>query len=192
MPHQTKTTAVPKSMQEQLARLLGGAFKEARSTSFTDRQWCKTLALVLRELDRYLEQNVDTDDLHYLMLLSGLAAADESLTEKNFWPGYAEGITRVALLLMGNYPDHKKRKLGRKKEGHYKLNTLRSVHWSQTADQRLRTLLVAGAVGFPQLSVNPREALSEFRMQHGYHAGYKEFLDWFRKTYPRDYASVFR
>ena len=50
----------------------------------------------------------------------------------------------------------------------------------------------AGQTGFPELSRNPREVLSEFRRLHGFKPGYREFLDWYRKVLPGDYSAVFR
>jgi len=184
--------AVPRSVQVQLARLFGANSAETRVTTRTDAQWRHTLRSILRELDRYLSENVDTDELHYLMILSGLAAADEALKEKDFWPGYVEGMTRVVLLLIGDYPDHRRRKPGRKKADHYKLDRLRSLHFGQDMNQRVRTLLAAGATGFPKLTRNPRDVLTEFRAEHGYAADYREFLSWYRKTYSQDYAAVFQ
>src|SRR5579864_5586240 len=128
-------------MQVQLARLFGSNSKEARGKTRTPAQWRRTLKSVLREIDSYVQRNVDTDDLHLLMLLSGLAAADESLKGDDFWPGYVEGMTRLALILLGDYPDHRRRKPGRKKDNHYSLNRLRSGYWMQTPDQRFRTVM---------------------------------------------------
>jgi hypothetical protein len=91
--------------------------------------------------------NVDTDDMHHMMLLSGLAAAHESLQEDDFWPGYVEGITRAMLVLLGDYPDHRRRKTGRRQADHYELHRLRTVQWMQTPAQRLHTLIAAGPVG---------------------------------------------
>jgi hypothetical protein len=102
-----------KSTQVQLARLFGSASKLATTDRRTAAQWRKTLKAVLGELDRYVSANVDTDELHRSMLLTGLVAADESLKQDDFWPGYAEGITRLALILLGDYPDHRRRKPGR-------------------------------------------------------------------------------
>jgi hypothetical protein len=100
-------------MEVQLARLFGAASAEAKMKSRSPAQWKRTLRGVLLELFRYLEANVETDDVHWPMLHSGLAAAYESLKGSDFWPGYVEGITRLALILMGDYPDHRKRKEGR-------------------------------------------------------------------------------
>jgi len=153
-------------------------------------QWKKTLRGILHELFCYLEANVETDDVHWPMLHSGLGAAYESLKGEDFWPGYVEGITRLALILMGDYPDHRKRKRGRKPEDHYRLSQRRSVQYVQTSNQKLRTLVAAPMLGI-ELSKDAHAALREFRDVAGYKVGYKEFFRWYRKKYPQDYAAVF-
>jgi hypothetical protein len=107
---------VPPGMKVQLERLFGSDSPEAKAAVRTDAQWRQTLSSVLAELFKYLEQNVHTDDMHWTMLCTGFAAAADSLKHDDFWPGYAEGITRIALLLMGDYPDHKTRGAGQKKK----------------------------------------------------------------------------
>jgi hypothetical protein len=181
---------VPEGMRVQLARLFGSEAPEAKSENRTDAQWRRTLLSVLRELDRYLAANVETDDVHLLMLHSGLYAAHESLKQKDFWPGYAEGITRLALLLMGDYPDHRRRKGGRKREYHYRLSRMRTVQYTQTTVQRVTLLLAAPLVGI-QLTTPPRDALSKFRAQFGYKPGLQKFFEWYRHNYPQDYAAIF-
>jgi hypothetical protein len=187
-----KPTPVPRGMQVQLERLFGAKSREAKATTRTPAQWRRTLKKVLRELDRYVAENVDTDDLHHLILLSGLAAADDSLKEEDFWPGYIEGITRFALVLLGDYPDHRKRKAGRRADDHYYLGRLRSVQWVQDRHQRLSTLLAVGAVGFPELSAKPRDVLNEFRRRYGFKPSQDDFLEWYRKNMSKDCAAVFR
>lgn len=185
---------VPVAMQVQLSRLFGSDSVQAKMRSRSPAQWKTTLRLILRELSRYLEANVETDDVHWPMLYSGLAGAYESLKEKDFWPGYAEGVTRLALILMGEYPDHRKRKRGRKQENHYQLSGCRTVGYVQTSTQKLHTLIAATAAG-PMLGINLSkgafDVLREFRAHAGYKAGYKEFFRWYREKYPQDYAAVF-
>jgi len=182
---------VPNVMRVQLSRFFGSQSREARATRRTTAEWKRTLKRVLGELDKYISENVDTDDVHFLIILSGLCAADEALKEKNFWPGYAEGITRVALCLLGEYPDHRKRQKGRKAHDHYNLQKFRTVRWLQTRNQRLLTLFAAWEYGFSQLGKNPHEALREFRDQYGFRPSYKKFFDWYKKTYPADYCKVY-
>lgn len=182
---------IPKSMQVQLSRLFGSSSKEASQELKTTAEWKDLLEKVLNELYNYLEANIETDEMHFLMLCSCLVASHESLKNDNFWPGYVEGIIRLALILMGDYPDHRRRKGGRKKQDHYKLNLMRTLTYVQDPDQRVRTLFAASRAGVPPLSCNIRDVMWEFRKERGSRASYKEFLRWFREKYPRDYAKMF-
>ena len=180
----------PPAMKVQLARLFGPSSPHARLDMATATEWRRTLRMVLRELDRYLSANVETDAVHRLMLHSGLAAASESLKRHNFWPGYVEGITRLALLLMGDYPDHRRRRRGQRRHDHYQLSRSREVRFFQTPAQKLNTLMAAPHVGI-ELRTSPGRALAEFRRQSGPKAGSGAFFAWYRRNHPEDYAAVF-
>ena len=184
-------SAVPKSTQVQLARLFGSDSKEARQTSRSPREWKTTLRKVLHELDRYVEANVDSDELHAALIATGFFAADESLKDSNFWPGYAEGLTRVILTLLGDYPDHRRRKRGAKSADHYALSSHRKLHYAQSAEQRFRTLLAAGVFGLPGLKTPPREALMEFSKRYDSKPSQTQFLRWYKKQFPEQYTAVF-
>ena len=133
MVPRVSSSEVPQGVQIQLARLFGDTSREARASHRTPAAWRITLRKVLRELDGYLEANVDTDDLHRLMLASCLWAAEESLKQEDFWPAYSEAITRFSLLLLSDYPDHRRRKPGRKRDNPCDLTARRTVHYSQSA-----------------------------------------------------------
>ncbi len=188
MSNKNTKSAVPKSMQVQLARLFGADSKEARRMQRSAKDWKATLRNVLHELDRYIQANVDTDELHATMIASGLFAADESLKEDDFWPGYAEGLTRVVLVLLGDYPDHRRRKGG---GDHCSLGLHRSVRYAQSTEQRFRTLLAAGVFGLPGLKTSPREVLAEFRTHFGSKSTHAQFVRWYKKQFPDEYTAVF-
>jgi len=177
-------------MKVQLARLFGSSSSEARLESGSAARWRRVLRKVLQELEFYLSANVETDAVHLLMLHSGLAAANQSLNRPKFWPGYIEGITRFALMLMGDYPDHRKRRPGPRRDAYYQLSRLREVRFTQTPAQRLHTLLAAPLVGI-QLKTPPGRALAEFHRQFGSRAGPRHFFTWYRQHHPADYAAVF-
>jgi hypothetical protein len=183
--------SIPKAMQIQIARLFGANSKEAKKDQLSQSQCKKILKKMLDEISRYLEDNVETDELHLLMLYSGLWAASESLNEEEYLLGYIEGIVRFSLLLMGDYPDHRKRMGGRKSDSHYDLKQMRSIIYAQDSKQKLQTMIAASMVELPEFKKNAYVALREFRQEVGYKASYKEFLRWFRKKYPEDYASLF-
>jgi hypothetical protein len=184
-------TKIPEAMKVQLSRLFGKDSKEARREQATASEVRNTLKKALMELEHYLEANVDTDELHLLMLYTGIWAASESLKEDQYLFGYIEGITRLALLLMGDYPDHRQRKGGKKKADHYDLKRMRTLTYIQDSNQKLQTLISASRTGFLELSINPYEALREFRKEKGHGATYREFFRWFRAKYPEDYAAIF-
>jgi len=125
MPKNSKAVRKPydsrRAMQVQLSKLFGADSEMAKSTAETSVQWRRTLKAVLGELKRHIAANIDTDEFHRMILCSGLMGAEEALKHDDFWPGYVEGITRLCLILLGDYPDHRKRRLGRKDKDHYKL-----------------------------------------------------------------------
>jgi len=181
---------IPQGMKIQLSRLFGSDSRKAKAKTRTDAEWRRTLLDILHEIDRYLTANIHTDEVHLMMLHSGLAAADESLKAEDFWPGYAEGITRLALVLMGDYPDHRRRKGGRRRDNHYLLSRRRSVRYIQTWPQKLNTLLTAPFLGI-NFRTPPQDALDEFRRRFGFKPGYDRFFRWYRQNHPEDYAAVF-
>lgn len=187
------TQKVPKGWKVQLSRLFGQNSIEAQKDNRTPAEWKRTLKKILDELYQYLEENVHTDEMHTLMLYSCLCAAHEALKEKDFWPGYLEGITRLSLLLMGDYPDHRRRRGGKKKKNHYRLNYMRSIIYTQSMSQKVRTMLAAPKVGLQGFDIDVRSALSLFREETGLSATYKdkEFIRWFKKRYPNEYSSLF-
>jgi hypothetical protein len=191
MARKANRTTVPRSLQNQLARLFGANSNEACQTDRTPAAWKSTFRKILHELDRYIRANVDTDELHLFIIAAGLCAADESLNQDEFWPGYAGGITQVLLALLGDYPDHRRRKGGAKPADHYLLDLNRSLRYTQDMEQRFRTLIAAGDFGVPGLSRRPREALDEFRRQFGSRPTHAQFMLWYRKRFPADYTAVF-
>jgi hypothetical protein len=192
MARNARATAVPKAAQVQLGRLFGSTSVEALKQTRTVAEWKRTLRKTLHELESYIIANIDTDELHANFVASGLFAAEESLKEENFWPGYAEGLTRIVLTLLGDYPDHRRRKGGAKASGHYGLQLYRSLHYTQSSEQRFRTLLGAGRVfGTKRLSRPPQEVLDEFRSRFGNQPDHAHFLRWYKKNFPADYTAVF-
>ncbi len=184
-------TAAPMAMQNQLSRLFGATSAEARKVARSPSEWKNTLRKVLHEISRYISANIDTHELHSLVIASGLCTADESLKNEDFWPGYAEGLTRVILALLGDYPDHHRRKGGGKASDHYRLQLYRSLQYAQNSDQRFRTLLASGIFGLLGLSRPPQEVSNEFRSRFGNEPSWRQFLGWYRKHFPGDYTAVF-
>lgn len=182
---------VPTAMIVQLSRLFGEKSKMATKNARSDAEWRRDLNLVLVELWNYFDSNIETDTVHRIMLESGFAAATHALSIKeNFWPGYVEGITRILLCLLGDYPDHRKRKTGSKKEDHYRLSMNRSVKFLQTKEQKLHMLCWI-APALLELSAMPLNIFHDFHDDVGFEVPQEEFLSWYKEHYPADYLKVF-
>jgi len=182
---------VPESMQVLFSMLFGNSSNVALKKSMTTSEWKRVLYKVLTELYNYLEANVKTDDMHFHMLCSFTDGAHKSLENDHFWPGYITAITGLSLILMGDYPDHRRRIGGRKCQDHYKLNIRRTLIYAQDYNQRVLTLKAASIYGKIPLSCNIKDVIMEFRAEQGYGASDKEFIMWFRDKYPIDYAKIF-
>jgi hypothetical protein len=178
-------------MQVLLSKLFGASSSKAKSQLLDENMYRQYLSEIVDELNMYLTENIQTDEFHRLILLSGLVSAKESLNDENYQVAFIEGITRFSLSLMGDCPDHRSRKGGRKNNDYYKLNLHRSINFVQDHEQKFRTIIAVGNVGFPELSTNPRIALGIFRDQYGSNATPREFIEWYKKTYPADYAILF-
>jgi hypothetical protein len=56
---------------------------------------------------------------------------------------------------------------------------------------RVCTIRLPRTLGFPELSASPRVVLASFREEHGYEASNKQFIAWYKRTHPEDYAKLF-
>ncbi len=109
---QTPTDEAIKSMRIQLARLFGEESKIATGELRTNGQRRRVLRSVLTELEQYLRANVDTDEFHKSLMIGGLMGAREALKREDFGRDTLEGVKRILLTLLGDYPDHHRRKRG--------------------------------------------------------------------------------
>jgi hypothetical protein len=186
------TKIIPKAFNIQFSRLFGESSKIAKAQELTDRQWRKVLKKLLDEIYRYIEENVTTDELHYVMLCSGLVSASKSIeNDEIFWPGYVEGITRLCLLLIGDYPDHRRRKGGKKSHDHYKLNHHRKLCYAQDNDQKVRVIRAATRIGFLGHNHDFNSIMTEFRSEKGFNASFSDFIRWYRVRYHKEYSKLF-
>ena len=196
MPRKVRSSkpesSVPKAMSFLLGRLFGASSSEARQSTRNDKEWRKTILQLLAELDRYQRANIQTDGLHELQLAAALAAAHEAVTnDKEFWPGVVEGLARYALGLMGDWPDHHKRKGGRRTAEHYELGRHRSITYRQSTHQRFLTLYRAVDTKAFGTATPMWQLMSSYYSRFGYGKDDLRRLEWFRQAYPEVYSRIF-
>lgn len=92
---------------------------------------------------------------------------------------------------MGDYPDNRKYKCGKKGKAHYRLNLNRTLQYTQDSEQKKHTLLAASNNKFPNLGIDIGASINECRSEMGADATPKQYLEWFKQKYPNEYASIF-
>lgn len=189
MPKMTQPEVVPLSLKTLLAHLFGEQTALAMSSAHTASQWRPILERILNELESYMSENVRTDPLHAEQLERALRSSRAHLDGEDFWPGYVEGLVRLSLLLMGDFPSHNQRTSGRKAADHYCLSRHRSLCYHQSWTQRFRLLF--SAEGATKIRKPAEEVVREWRLEQGFSASHKDFFYWYRGKYPEDYASLF-
>jgi hypothetical protein len=92
---------------------------------------------------------------------------------------------------MGDYPDHHARKGGKRRGNHYKLDRQRSLVFLQSCNQQTKTLFMASRLKMFDVPDPFWEVQAAFRDQYGFAGDDIQFMAWFKRAYPKAYASVF-
>jgi hypothetical protein len=179
------------AIEAQLLLLFGEGSRYSGSASKTTAERRRTLRAILAELGRYMEANIDTDESHWATLRYGLNIAGDALRCADFWPGYCAGLAHIAIALLGHFPDHSRKGPGRPKKDRYRLDSNRSVAWSQTPQQRVNTLFFPVDFGAPEGPASPRARYLECCRDTGSQASARDRLRWYRKKYPSGYTQFF-
>ncbi len=180
-----KLYRLPPSFECLLQSMFGWGTKIGSSTYLSDSEYKKVIGSILNELEKYLSDNVHTDPNHQEELQKAIKSAQLYFNEEYWWPGVFEGVVRLTLLLMGDFPRHEKYSRGKKDEDFYKLNLHRSVCWIQNSSQRMSMLYDAERLG------KLDKKLWQLRKEFHENSKYKDFISWFREKYPTEYAKVF-
>jgi len=167
------------------ARLFGEQSPEVVAALRTPGQWRRSLRKVVKELEGYLEANVESDPVHEHFCRLALSEAREVLDEADFWPEFATRLVFLALLLMGDLPDHGRRRGGARRSEHFTLRRHRTLAYFQTAEQRHRLLYTIRS----SLKKDPRDASFEFGTRFGKKSS-REFMRRYRNRYPNDYLKI--
>lgn len=178
-------------MKNQMARLFGAQSKFANADYLTDAEWRIAFKKVTVELYRYMRQNVDTDPPHRELLESAFLCASHDLDTEDAYIGYIQALTRLCLVLMGDYPDHRKRRGKGKGKGYYGLQMCRSLEYTRSPNQRLWALDASRLLFVEGCDVKVFDELNKFRRQFGYEPTIADFLRWFAAEHPVHYAATF-
>lgn len=154
------------------------------------KRYCTKLTV---HLEKYINKNVITDKVHgrnIQLAIDDMKGGVNSIARE---PLLVAALCRLCLLLLGEMPDHWEKKTINRPE-HFMLDQFRSLQYCQSAEQKAK-LIIATYVE-PQLSREPRNEdadrlWNEYTRVYNRKGKHAEFVDYFRKTYPNEYLSLF-
>ena len=183
----------PLDVEHLLSFLFGKHSTHGAAALIMDgRFWPRYRKKVVDHVQKYVRANVvPTDSVHETQL--DLALCDLAITARQGQePFMTAAFARLCLVLLGSMPNHWHRKRINRPE-HFRLDRHRSVHHSQTPEQKAR--LIADTCAHPDerkftdASVEAtRDQYDRVSLRRGAHA---EFVAWFRDHYPAKYVEIF-
>lgn len=187
-------TYVPISIEYLMSELFGKLQYHGYVGAVSRSTWKKDLLKVAKYIKRAVLLNVETDAIHRKKVLATCDALLQDLgaasTINAANAAVIEHLIRLVFLLLGNMPDHWRRR-SPYSDSFWKLNGHRTLHYSQSVEQKVATLI--NAVDIQKRVEVPLE--EHPNLHEAFYLGFKgnssEFLTWFKNKYPAAYCEVF-
>jgi hypothetical protein len=185
---------VPISVEYLFSALFGKLNYHGYVGSVSVSTWRKDLLKTANYVRKSVEINVQTDVFHRNQLLKTCDDLANRLREARTLSAInaaaIECQTRLIFLLLGNMPDHWRRRAPYAPK-FWELDGHRSLQYHQTAKQK--AYLLINLVDIRQLvSIELKDYAD---LHEAFYRGFKSdadaFLDWFKKEHPSAYCSVF-
>lgn len=172
-----------------LSRVLGGRYYNWHGYRLSEREWKNIIKKLLRKLELAIDINVYTDTIHIRNIKHKLQHMRDSLAQKKTVdPELVLALIGLSFELLGGMPDNHTRKYGNKPH-HFKLDQHRSLLYSQVAAQKVWTIFESAHYDqFKQYYTHQKIADKYYTEFVGKPA---EFISWFKRTYPAQYAELF-
>lgn len=186
----TNLKMIPEKIIVLNKSLFGCQSKDSQMYERTEIEWKKLLKKYVIEIQKYLNENIDTDSIHMERLLDAASSSESALKNDEYLPLYIEGLIRLIFTLIGQSPEHYRRKGGRKTKDHYKLDKYRNIIYSQNANQKYQLLYYASRYNYISIR-NLKLVYYDFCKKFGFHEKKRKFINWFKKKYPNDYLRIY-
>lgn len=170
--------------------LFGCKSRDSQKYERTEKEWKELLKKYVVEIQEYLNENIETDSIHMERLLAAASSSETALRKEDYLPLYIEGLIRLIFTLIGQSPEHCRRKGGRKAKDHYKLDKYRNICYIQDSQQKYRLLHFASQHHYISIQ-HMRSVYYDFCKEFTYYEKKKKFINWFKEKYSDDYLRIF-
>ena len=165
----------------------------------SEKLWKRMCEKVVNHLSKYKDLNVTTDVSHEKELQNAIERIrDANSTDSRYSDRLmVMELVRLCLSLMGEIPDHSREKTVRGNEC-FLLNKVRTVHYSQSAEQKCEVVmrfLLKKVDTLPDSGGREKDRIWEIiRGYHAHFARYHKhaaFLRWFKENHYNDDVALF-
>jgi hypothetical protein len=133
--HQADSVVIPLEVEHALRYHLGKRSTHGLVGEGSLQSWVRISRRLVRNLEKYIEVNMDSDGVHHERLQAQLKKMKEALSSnsgRQREPLLFIALLNTCLLLLGMEPDHwNKRVVNR--WGSFRLSAQRSCHYTQSA-----------------------------------------------------------
>jgi hypothetical protein len=183
MKREDQFVQIPLSVEHFLSYMFGKNSTHGLAGSSSKSDWTKLCKKLILHLEKYVEQNIYTDRIHLQRIKLQIDALRASLSVKvgpARDPLLFAAFCKLCLLLMGDLPDHWRKKVVNRPE-YFRLNPRRSLLYVQSRQQKVNLILRECTRG--QFSGKFTDDKSEQIQRNAWNMDNGEFLEWFQKSY---------
>ena len=184
------------STENFLSFLFGKTSTHGLANALLDEPECsRRRSRILRELATYVRTNVQVTDARQrdrldvaILMTQGIGEVENQLLREQ---AIVTSLVRLCLELLGGMPNHWDRKVVNKPH-HRMIDRHRTLHYSQSVEQRAHLIFDACQGGFLQgLDRRNAPAIWQEYWSCVRTRRFSDFVDWFRSKYPVEFISLF-
>ena len=185
---------VPISVEYLMSALFGKLNYHAYVGGVGRATWKKDLRKVAKYIKKSIELNPNTDAHHKSELLQTCDRLEKKVKEASTIDqinvATIEKLIRVVFLLLGNMPDHWRRR-SPYADRFWELDGHRTLGYTQTDEQKAYLIINLVDIGKRyDIRVKGYEDLHDVFYRR-FKGKASEFLGWFKKSYPETYCQIF-
>jgi hypothetical protein len=155
----------------------------------SERKWKKIQARISSVIKKAVENNLQSDGFHTARIGSFVEKMDTACNSKdNADVQVILSLVGIVLELLGRVPNYSDRRALNRKDDYF-LSGLRSLRYTQTPYQKIRTIIEAARYK-PYCDYHKSDDLHEVLVSQ-YNTDVDGFLEWYKKEYPKVYCELF-
>ena len=189
-----ETITVSLSFENFLSFLMGKRSTHGLAGQLSKHQWKQLLRRVNRYIVKAINLNVQTDSFHRSRIALALGRLDIATTKEQN-SEYIFALLWLLFEVLGGRPDNWHRRTVNRPE-YLRLNRCRSLAYIQSSYQKVATILEAAQYP-PYSTIHKHEDLlvcwrkCQLERDRAEPDPALKFIDWYKKTYPDAYLSIF-